>query len=77
MIEKVFGSQAVGTLYGDVGKGGFGGERLDLEGEGGGEGGVTIPCVTEKEEVVGLHGIGGEEKIADGDGGEVVGFFEG
>ena len=48
---------------------------LDLECEGWGEGGVTIEGMG-KEEVVGLHWVGGEQEATDSDGGEVIRSFK-
>ncbi len=46
-----------------------------MEDERGGEGAVLVEGMAEQD-VRGLHGIGGEQEMADGGGGKVVGFFE-
>ena len=48
---------------------------LYLEREGWGEVGVAVLDVAE-EEVIGLHWVMGKQEAADGDSGEVIGFFE-
>jgi hypothetical protein len=66
----------MGTKDGELSKIGVGGQGLDLEREGWGEGGARTMNVTEEEMVVGLEGIGSEEKLTESDVGEVFGAFE-
>jgi hypothetical protein len=75
VVDEVFGDQVVGTLNGDVRKVGMVWERLDAECEGRSEGRVAGSPLAEKQ-AIGLHGVGGKEETADGDGGEMVGLFE-
>jgi hypothetical protein len=75
VVDEVFGDQGVGTQDTDVRKVGMVWQGLDAEDEGRGEGRVAIAGVAQ-EKAVGLHGVGGKEETADGDGGEMVGLFK-
>ena len=76
VFDKFLGLEGMGSLDGDVGKVGMVWQGLDVEFESWGKGGMTIEGVAE-EETIGLEWIGGKKQTADGNGGEVVGFFEG
>jgi hypothetical protein len=75
VLDEVVGRQMVGAQYADVRKFGIGGLLMDLENEGGVEGGVAIDGLTE-EKTFGLHGVLGQQKTTDGGGDEEVGAFE-
>src|SRR5436189_3715155 len=73
VLDEVTGRQLVTALDGDVRK--VFGRLLYLEPEGGAEGGVTTEGMA-KAEMIGLHGIWGEQETADGGDKEEVGAFE-
>ena len=74
-VEEVSGLEGVSAKDGKVWKGRIMGMRGYVELERGNEGGVTTESVAE-EDVVGLHGGGGQEDATGRVGGEVVGALQ-
>src|SRR5262249_55203242 len=74
VCEEILTNEGMGAKDTDVGDGGVLWGRLDCEDEGGGESGTMAGDMGE-EELVGLHGVRGEQEATGGGDGEVIGFF--